>query len=84
MHHSNGLYFQRGINGDVAIVYTNDDTEPRMGKRNAEGSWFFSEEEWAKVVAAVSLAGDTGKRVYKAMTFHSEPVDTLEYAIVPD
>jgi len=68
MHHQrNGLYFQRLENGDVRVLKTYDEREPRPD--NVVLDQTISRSEFASIVAHATPTGETSDTYYKALAF---------------
>lgn len=60
MYYTNGgLYFKRHLDGAVEVIHKANNM-----------SIMFKAEEWARVMAAVSDAGETRDKVKEAYSFH--------------
>lgn len=69
-HALGGLYFERTMNGSVAIKIEND---ARSG--GVSRAYVVSAEAWASIVAAMSLRGENGATYQDALAYHTKPED---------
>ncbi len=72
-HAKDGLFFARQSNGEVQVISTSDARPPNGA--NVKSHISLKENEWASVVASVSLYGETSERWMRARLFHGTDVD---------
>lgn len=70
-HESKGLYFERQPNGDVRVIKTYDEREPRPD--NVVLDHIIQAGPWASVIASMSKHGEIDGGFDRAVKFHSEP-----------
>lgn len=73
-HLRDGIYFQRGEDGSVTIVKTDEQAWDPV----VEWETTVPAEEWASAVSSVSVRGETGATWETALNFHryGAPVTT--------